>query len=313
MGQRRLWMLQHGIRYGITIRKAGTIGKTNMEVQPLKDTALFEDYYDITRQTKTDSEAFSVPLGITESNILKTLSFSHMPHQNVLVTGHAGTGKSTFLHTVLNTILLHQSADQAQIWLYDTTGNDFQACQKNHPPHVAYVGSGDHASSFEAFIQSLEEEYEKRAQYITESGEPMFLDCLEKFGSACIPQAFVVIDCFDHLLKMHCDRNEMMCRIEKLLRHGFFLGVTFFVTAQDCVLSNWMDHHMEMQFGIRIGLAQTDETIRQLLEIPSVYILDTDLQRGEAMIVDLDYHKLKLLSISPETEKKIICLCCKSD
>lgn len=306
-------MLQHGIRYGITIRKAGTIGKTNMEVQPLKDTALFEDYYDITRQTKTDSEAFSVPLGITESNILKTLSFSHMPHQNVLVTGHAGTGKSTFLHTVLNTILLHQSADQAQIWLYDTTGNDFQACQKNHPPHVAYIGSGDHASSFEAFIQSLEEEYEKRAQYITESGEPMFLDCLEKFGSACIPQAFVVIDCFDHLLKMHCDRNEMMCRIEKLLRHGFFLGVTFFVTAQDCVLSNWMDHHMEMQFGIRIGLAQTDETIRQLLEIPSVYILDTDLQRGEAMIVDLDYHKLKLLSISPETEKKIICLCCKSD
>ena len=141
----------------------------------------------------------------------------------------------------------------------------------------------------------------------------MFVNWVEKRGSACMPQAFVVIDCFDHLLKMHCDRNEMMCRIEKLLRHGFFLGVTFIVTAQDCVLSNWMDHHMEMQFGIRIGLAQTDETIRQLLEIPSVYILDTDLQRGEAMIVDLDYHKLKLLSISPETEKKIICLCCKSD
>ena len=87
----------------------------------MKDTALFEDYYDITRQTKTDSEAFSVPLGITESNILKTLSFSHMPHQNVLVTGHAGTGKSTFLHTVLNTILLHQSADQARVWIYDGT------------------------------------------------------------------------------------------------------------------------------------------------------------------------------------------------
>lgn len=306
-------MLQHGIRYGITIRKAGTIGKTNMEVQPLKDTALFEDYYDITRQTKTDSEAFSVPLGITESNILKTLSFSHMPHQNVLVTGHAGTGKSTFLHTVLNTIFLHQSADQAQVWIYDGTEYEFQTCKRNHPPHIAYVGGGDQDSSFEAFLQSLEEEYRKRTQYVIKSGQPMFVDCLQKYGSACIPRAFVLIDCFDHLLKMHCDRNEMMCRIEKLLRHGFFLGVTFFVTAQDCVLSNWMDHHMEMQFGIRIGLAQTDETIRQLLEIPSVYILDTDLQRGEAMIVDLDYHKLKLLSISPETEKKIICLCCKSD
>ena len=96
----------------------------------MKDTALFEDYYDITRQTKTDSEAFSVPLGITESNILKTLSFSHMPHQNVLVTGYAGTGKSTFLHAVLNTILLHQSADQAQIWLYDTTGMSFKPVRK---------------------------------------------------------------------------------------------------------------------------------------------------------------------------------------
>lgn len=279
----------------------------------MKDTALFEDYYDITRQTKTDSEAFSVPLGITESNILKTLSFSHMPHQNVLVTGYAGTGKSTFLHTVLNTILLHQSADQARVWIYDGTEYEFQTCKRNHPPHIAYVGGGDQDSSFEAFLQSLEEEYKKRTQYVIKSGKAWFVDCLQKYGSACIPRAFVVIDCFDHLLKMHCDRNEMMCRIEKLLRHGFFLGVTFIVTAQDCVLSNWMDHHMEMQFGIRIGLAQTDETIRQLLEIPSVYILDTDLQRGEAMIVDLDYHKLKLLSISPETEKKIICLCCKSD
>ena len=272
----------------------------------MKDTALFEDYYDITRQTKTDSEAFSVPLGITESNILKTLSFSHMPHQNVLVTGHAGTGKSTFLHTVLNTILLHQSADQAQIWLYDTTGNDFQACQKNHPPHVAYVGSGDHASSFEAFIQSLEEEYEKRAQYITESGEPMFLDCLEKFGSACIPQAFVVIDCFDHLLKMHCDRNEMMCRIDRLLRHGFFLGVTFFVTAQDCAPYRWMDRPIERHFGIRVCLSQSDESIREQFQIPDAIRLETSLKTGEALIEDITIHKVKLLWISPQTEKQII-------
>lgn len=272
----------------------------------MKDTALFEDYYDITRQTKTDSEAFSVPLGITESNILKTLSFSHMPHQNVLVTGYAGTGKSTFLHAVLNTILLHQSADQAQIWIYDGTEYEFQTCKSNHPPHIAYVGGGDQDSSFEAFLQSLEEEYRKRTQYVIKSGQPMFVDCLQKYGSACIPRAFVLIDCFDHFLKKGNEKNDWRCRINKLLRMGFVLGVTFFVTAQDCAPYRWMDRPIERHFGIRVCLSQSDESIREQFQIPDAIRLETSLKTGEALIEDITIHKVKLLWISPQTEKQII-------
>ena len=290
-----------------------TRSKIHTEVYSLMETIWFKDYYGFRMQRTPDRKEFSIPLGVTEGNIMKTFPITHMPHRNILVTGHAGTGKSTFLHVIMNTIFLRQSADQAQIWLYDTTGYEFQACQKNHPPHIAYVGSGDQDSSFEAFLQSLEEDYKIRTQLLAKSGESMFVNWVEKRGSACMPQAFVLIDCFDHLLKMYSDRSDMMCRITTLLRQGFLLGVTFIVTAQDCMFFRWMDKQMNMQFGIRIGLAQADETLRELLEIPSAYILDTNLRRGEAMIVDFDYYKIKLLSISPETEKKIIRLCCKSD
>lgn len=272
---------------------------------------LFEDYYDISSQIHKDISSFSIPLGITDDNILETLDVPHLPHRHILVTGQPGSGKSNFLHVVLNSVFLNLSADQAQIWLHDCKGFEYRKLQEQRPAHIAYLSTGDSSISCETFVQNLDEEYKKRIRYFQEKQVHSFDDCQRKEGSYCPPRIFVLIDDFDAFLRSCQDNREMLYRIDDLLRMGFALGVTFIVTAQTCNSPWSMNRFVEMQFGVRIYLAHHEMFIREQIKSPDAIELAKTLIRGEALLVEPNVHKLKLLYISSETEDQMVKVCCR--
>lgn len=278
----------------------------NLEVRELTDNVLFEDYYDITGQSKKNTGTFSIPLGITEENNLETLGVPHLAHRHILVTGYPGSGKSTFLHVLLNTIFLTQTPQQTQIWLHDCRGYEFDKYRNGYPPHISFLSTGDTESACEAFMQSLEAEYKRRQNYLLENREHSFDRCARKLGDACIPRLFVIIDCFDaFLLRFQYGNSYMAQRIESLLRTAFALGVTFIATSQSC--TRWpLSMLAETQFGVRILLRQSTEFIREQTNNPEEIRLVTNLMRGEALVSEPSFHKVKLLYISSQIEDEIL-------
>lgn len=272
---------------------------------------LFEDYYDILSQNQKDINSFSIPVGITEENILETLDVPPLPHRHILVTGYPGSGKSNFLHLVLNAVFLNLSADQAQIWLHDSKGFEYKKLQELQPTHVVCHSTGDSAVACEAFVQSLDEEYKKRIQYFQEKQVQSFVSCLRKQRTSCPPRIFVLIDDFDAFLWSCQDNREMLYRIDNLLRMGFALGVTFIVTAQTCNSPWSMNRFAEIQFGVRIYLAQNEMFIREQIKSPDAIELAKTLIRGEALLAEPDVHKVKLLYISSEIEAQVVSACCR--
>lgn len=274
---------------------------------------LFEDYCDITSQIKKDINSFSIPLGISEDNILETLDVPPLPHRHILVTGCPGSGKSNFLHLVLNAVFLNLSADQAQIWLHDSKGFEYKKLQELQPTHIACHCTGNTVAACEAFVHSLDEEYKRRIQYFQEIQVQSFDYCLRKKPTSCPPRIFVLIDDFDAFLRNCQDNREMLYRIDNLLRMGFALGVTFIVTAQTCNSSWSMNRFAEMQFGVRIYLTHNEWIMREQISNPDAIELAKTLIRGEALLTEPDVHKVKLLYLSSETEDQIVRTCCRQN
>lgn len=274
---------------------------------------LFEDYCDITSQIKKDINSFSIPLGITEDNILETLDVSHYPHRHILVTGQPGSGKSNLLHIVLNSVFLNYSADQAQIWLHDCKGFEYRKLQEQKPAHIAHFSTGNSKLSCEALIRKLDEEYENRIRCFREKQVQSFDACQRKEGSSCPPRLFVLIDDFDAFLWGCEDSSNAHYLVDNLLRMGFALGVTFIVTAQTCNHPWRISRLVEMYFGVRIILAHNEMCIREQIKSPETIALAKTLIRGEALLTEPNVHKVKLLYISSATEDQIVRACCVQD
>lgn len=274
---------------------------------------LFEDYCDISSQMKKDVNSFSIPLGITEENILETLDVPPLPHRHILVTGCPGSGKSNFLHLVLNAVFLNLSADQAQIWLHDSKGFEYKKLQELQPTHIACHSTGNTVAACEAFVHSLDEEYKRRIRYFQEKQVQSFDYCLRKERDSCPPRIYVLIDDFDAFLWNCQDNRDMFYRIDNLLRMGFALGVTFIVTAQTCSSPWSMNRFAEMQFGVRIYLAHNEWIMREQISNPDAIELAKTLIRGEALLTEPDVHKVKLLYISSEIEDQIVRTCCRQN
>ena len=64
-------------------------------------------------------KGFSVPLGITDDDHqIVVRDFSSIPH--VLIGGSTGTGKSSFIRTMLAVLFLHHSPSEVKAIIYDS-------------------------------------------------------------------------------------------------------------------------------------------------------------------------------------------------
>ena len=69
-------------------------------------------------------KGFSVPLGITDDDHqIVVRDFSSIPH--VLIGGSTGTGKSSFIRTMLAVLFLHHSPSEVKAIIYDSKGIEY--------------------------------------------------------------------------------------------------------------------------------------------------------------------------------------------
>lgn len=262
----------------------------------MKATVLFEDFFNPEKPAKNDAAVLKVPLGVNERSILEYVEVAEDPFHHILVAGHAGSGKSTYLHTIIGSLLLSYTADQVNVWLSDSGTGEFNQFIDYCSPHIKHINISCDSGNYLAFVAALEAELEQRIEKLIATHTTSFYRCCKTTGVLPFSRLVVIIDCFDQFIRNLCETDRRyLDKLASILHRATAVGITFVVTTQEAsLLMRYVSEQVLSVFGIHIAMRQQSDSYFVMFgkQVSELY---TGLILGEAIVDTPNIHKVTLL------------------
>ncbi len=186
--------------------------------QTVYDDNLLESEEYLSAQGKT-----TVPLGIIENGKILVRDLSSIPH--ILVCGFTGTGKTSFVQTLLSVMLLKRPPFDVNIIIYDSKRIEYEAFANAPHLFVPVIYERDKAL---AMLKYLSEESFKRFELLAEAGCKDFeqYNTLQDDAKK-LPEIFYVLDDFSSLYIDKASMNELL----SVLRNGRIVGIHMYIVS----------------------------------------------------------------------------------
>lgn len=261
----------------------------------------------LTSNDKSDVSTLRIPIGVSNCGVLEQAEIIDKPWQHMLVAGHAGSGKSNYLHTVLASLLLNYSADQVNLWLSDGGMCEFNRFTDNAPAHIKRVNTNSDSASYIAFVDALEAEIDNRLKYLASVEMTSFYVCHQEVNQCSFPRLVVMIDGFDHFVRCLFDTNHHYVeKMEHIVRRASTCGITFIVSIQEALfLAQHISRSFFELFGIRIATKQSPDSYAVLFGVPTV-AMEHNIMLGDAIVNTPTIRKVKLLHLNTQIERLIL-------
>ena len=268
---------------------------------------LFEDYYNITATTHNENPSLMIPIGINDQGSLNQVEITEKHWQHILVAGHAGSGKSTYLHTVLGSLLLNYTAEQVNIWLSDGGTCEFNRFAETAPAHIKRVNTSSDSASYIAFVDALEKEIKDRLKCLSDAEKNSYYSWCCDDGKDPLPRLIIIVDGFNHFVRTLSEVNRHYVeKLESIARFASACGITFIVSTQEAL---YLAQHISRSFfdllGIRIATKQMRDSYDLLFESPIVDMVHS-LKLGEAVTNLSPIQKVQLLYMDTQICDQIV-------
>ena len=262
----------------------------------------FEDYYNLSTPVKSDASTLRIPIGVSNCGVLEETEITDRHWQHILIAGHAGSGKSNYLHSVLASLLLNYSADQLDIWLEDGGMCDAESVLA----HIKRVNTCSNPEGYTAFLNTLEVEIDNRLKYLASVEKTSFYACYREINKCPFPRVIIMVDGFDHFVRYLSEVNhQYVDKMEYIVRRASACGITFIVSTQEALfLAQHISRSYFELFGIRVATRQSPDSYGVLFN-PSAVELACNLKLGEMITSISPDRKTNMLYISSEIERKI--------
>lgn len=174
-----------------------------------------------------------IPYGLDEKGGLQSLDFEDTNFA-CYICGASRSGKSTFLHTLIASILAAAHPDDVEIWLVDFKKTEFSRYIDNLPPHIRYVVLDESPELVYDIIDRMTEILRKR--------QNQFMGKWEKLSDVpagqYMPEIFVIIDEFSKMSQVLTDTvfgaaGDYTLKLQNLLTAGAAFGFKFIFSSQD--------------------------------------------------------------------------------
>ncbi|GAA8731712.1 FtsK/SpoIIIE domain-containing protein [Helicobacter pylori] len=203
--------------------------------------------------TKSSQYEVSVPVGWDINH--KEVCFEIGNAQNhTLICGHSGSGKSNFLHVLIQNLAFYYDPDEVQLFLLDyKEGVEFNAYTKPNPLEHARLVSVESSVGFGvSFLSWLCGEMDKRAELFKQFGAK---DLSDYRKHEKIPRLIVVIDEFQVLFsgKSTQMKGSVERSLNTLLKKGRSYGVHLILATQT-MRGGEIDSSIKAQIANRIAL-----------------------------------------------------------
>lgn len=217
----------------------------------------------------------NLAFGVDEDNNIKKFDFEEMNFA-AYISGSAGCGKSTLMHTLIAGIFLNYHPEDIELWLVDFKMTEFQLYAKHMPPHVKRVILESSEEVVLDLIDELTDILEKRTKLFSKYGLKDILSLPEEFRMKHLPLIVVMVDEFATMTQII--RNAPASgnlsyaeKLENLMAKGRALGFRFIFADQAYESGvHGLTTKAKNQIGQRFAMANVShDEMRGTLALPS--------------------------------------------
>ncbi|GHV13293.1 hypothetical protein AGMMS49938_07660 [Fibrobacterales bacterium] len=202
------------------------------------------------------SSELVIPIGIQGANKIQNFVFGHGRH-HALIVGQIGSGKSSLLHTIIMSSLVHYSAEQLNIFLIDFKhGVEFKI-YADHKLQVFRAVSIESEREFGgSVLDFLDKEQKRRAELFNSCGNNVDnIQTYRENTKKTLPRIVLIIDEFNVMFSKDDSVSKNAAKkLEDLICQSRAFGIHVILAAQTMANVVGVNHGVWGQVGIRIAL-----------------------------------------------------------
>lgn len=187
---------------------------------------------------------------------------------HTLVTGTTRSGKSSFLHMLISSIVMQYHPDDVELWLVDYGCVEFRKYLSLRPPHVRFV-SLDKSDEFTySFLHYLKKVFSERERLFGNAGVTNIAEYRQKFGPRSMPRILMIVDEF-HVMTQAAQAGgtEYKKMLENALTEYGKFGFSCVFSNQTCSALSGLSETGKLQLKNRVALFNSLAEMKETLSV----------------------------------------------
>ena len=220
--------------------------------------------------TADSAHVLDIPIGVGDEDAIVSLRLGEGTSHHGLIGGGTGGGKSTLLHTIIMSSMLHYSPDQLHLYLMDFKGGtEFKIYESERLPHIQLLALDAMQEFGESILESLVQEMEERSNEFKEAGGYTKVEDYVRETGKPMPRILVIMDEFQILFDDTTNRKVAMRsanHAKRIVTEGRAYGVHLLMATQstNIISTLALDRGTIEQMRVRIGLKCGEDDARYL-------------------------------------------------
>lgn len=216
------------------------------------------------------AHVLDIPIGLGDEDAVISLRLGEGTSHHGLIGGGTGGGKSTLLHTIIMSSMLHYSPNQLHLYMMDFKGGtEFKIYESERLPHIQLLALDAMQEFGESILQNLVDEMERRSNEFKNAGGYTKVEDYVKGTGKPMPRILVIMDEFQILFDDSTNRKVAMRsanHAKRIVTEGRAYGVHLLMATQstNIISTLTLDRGTIEQMRIRIGLKCGEDDARYL-------------------------------------------------
>ncbi len=231
-----------------------------------------------------------IPAPLRPPLVAENFEFGASTTMNTLVTGTAGSGKSSFLHMMIMSVILNYHPDDVEMWLLDYGKVEFKPYLTRRPPHVRMISLEKTEEFTYSFLEYLNGKIREREKIFLNAGVSNLSEYRRKFGALSMPRIFLIVDEF-HVMTQHIKYSSAhRAMLENVLTEGRKFGISCLFSNQTLSALDGLTETARSQIGNRIAMkGNVIADVKETLAVPANYYTDDLTDKMMQLKGDGDY------------------------
>lgn len=268
----------------------------------------FPENYEYGRYTSTVETGIGnpegkirIPFAVDRRGKVTSIELGSANYAHGLISGNTGSGKSTMLHMLINSVVMNYHPDDVEIWLADYKKVEFSVYIAHRPPHIRFIGIERNEEFTFSLLDRITQEYERRLELFKQENVRNIDIYKKKYGMGSLSRILLIIDEF-HLMSQQVRENEIYSRkLENLLAEGRGAGIVCLFADQAVSKGlNGLTQKGKDQMRMRLAMLNTKAEMEETLDARGLSDADVALDKGEVRI-----KRIKIRRNPDGTEERI--------
>ena len=206
--------------------------------------------------SKDSRSGIDIPLGRAGATKLQHLKLGQGTSQHMLVAGKTGSGKSTFLHTLIINVSMYYSPLEVNFYLIDfKKGVEFKDYAALQLPHARVVAIESDREFGVSVLQNLDAVLQERGELFRKHGVQDIRGFREANPGVSLPRLMLVIDEFQEFF-IEDDKLSQTASLmlDRLVRQGRAFGIHVILGSQTLGGAYSLARSTLGQIAIRVAL-----------------------------------------------------------